>query len=247
MKLPDKKMPAAVSLNLIRFLLYGPPKIGKTNLFAGFPNTLFLATEKGYSALSIYVIDIKSWDNFCRAVNLITTTKHSYKTIAIDTLDILWNLCVSYMCDKLEIEHLSDEDWGKAYDMATKEFEREINKLCLTDYGILMSSHTKTSEITSKVGKTTKIQPSLPNQARRIIIPKVDAIGYMYLKTIKLDKDNYVDRRVISFEPTEYIEAGDRHGKLPKELRTYKDPKKTYAEFEKYYSNKGGASKDSEE
>ena len=94
MKLPIKRTSGKVDLSEIRMLLYGPPKIGKTTLLSGFPDTLLLATEKGYQALKVYALDIKSWEDFVKAVDLIEEGKHQYKTIGIDTADILANLCL---------------------------------------------------------------------------------------------------------------------------------------------------------
>lgn len=60
----------------------------------------------------------------------------------------------------------------------------------------------------------------------------------MKLKTIKLKDGGYKEKRVISFEPSEFEEAGDGEGKLPKEIDAYKDPTKTYQLFKEYYSKK---------
>lgn len=236
MKLPIKRTSGKVDLSEIRMLLYGPPKIGKSTLLSGFPDTLFLATEKGYGALKVYATDIKSWKDFTEAVELIVDGEHNYKTICIDTADILVSLCLDYICDELDITHISDEDWGKGYDVFSKAFEKELNKLFMSPYGLIMTSHTKTSELTSRTGKITKTVPTLSNQARRIIIPKVSLIGYMGMKTVKIDKNTYVEKRYLSFEPSETLEAGDRDGKMPEQFIVPKDPLKTYKIFADAYA-----------
>ena len=45
MALPTKRSSGKMKLSEIRWLLYGPPGIGKTTLAAHFPNTLIVATE----------------------------------------------------------------------------------------------------------------------------------------------------------------------------------------------------------
>lgn len=238
--LPTELSSGIVSLERIRLLIYGPPKIGKTTFAAGWPNALFLATEKGHESHRVYPKEVKSWNHFKSLVKKILEGKHQYKTIVIDTIDILFKLCNDEMCKKLKIEHVSDKEWGKGYDLIANEFEREINKLFLTDYGIIMLSHTKIQDLTNIGGKYTKVVPSLPNLGRKVIIPKVSVIGYMKLTTKKIDKNNYEERRIISFEPSEFVEAGDRDGYLPKEIPVYKEPNKNYALFKKYYNQKGG-------
>lgn len=243
LKLPDEKTSGIVTLDEIRMLLYGPPKIGKTNLASGFPDVLFLATEKGYASHKIYKIDIKSWLEFKEAVDLLLTKKHKYKTIVIDTVDILFNQCEIYICKKLNIVHLSDSGYGKGYDIISKEFEKVVNKLFLSDYGLIFISHTKIIELVSRTGKTSKIVPTLANTARKILIPKVSVIGYLDVKVIEIKPKKFVERRVISFKPSEILEAGDRDGVLPEEIITYKDARKTYEIFKQAYSKQKGEQK----
>jgi len=230
-KLPTKKTDGNVLLSELRLLLFGPPKVGKTTMVSEFPGVIYLATEKGYKSLKVHKIDIKSWGDFCDAVNTLTKTSHQFKTVVIDTIDILWNLCVEKVCTELEIEHPSDEDWGKGYDIISKTFEKEINKLFLSDMGVILISHTKTVELVNRVGKITKIVATLSNTARRIILPKVESIGYMGLKMLKNKNGDFIERRILSFAPSETLEAGDRTGKFPEEFIVPEDPRKTYQFF----------------
>lgn len=236
--LPDRPTVPKFLLAEIRMLIYGPPKIGKTNLLTGFPDMLLLATEKGYMAHKVYKVDICSWEEFKDVVKLIVKGKHQHKTVGIDTVDILYKLCADYVCEDLGITHVSDAEWGKGYDMIATEFEREINKLFMTKYGVIFTSHLKIQDLSSTLGKVSKAIPTLSNVARRVLIPKVSVIGCMKLKTVKIPPDQFVERRIISFKPSQVMEAGDRDGCLPEQIRTYKDAKKTYSIFEKFYTDK---------
>lgn len=239
--LPDEPTVPRFLLAEIRMLIYGPPKIGKTNLLTGFPDMLLLATEKGYMAHTVYKIDISSWEEFKDAVKLIVKGKHKHKTIGIDTVDILYKLCADYVCEDLGITHVSDAEWGKGYDMIAAEFEREINKLFMSKYGVIFTSHLKIQDLSSTLGKVSKAIPTLSNVARRVLIPKVSVIGCMKLKTVKLDSGQFIERRIMSFKPSQVMEAGDRDGCLPEQIRTYKDAKKTYSIFEKFYADMGSS------
>ncbi len=238
LELPTEMTTGKVLLSKIRMLLYGPPKIGKTTLASGWPGALFLATEKGYDAIKVYKKDVTSWQMFKDIVDVIVAGDHKFKTVVIDTADLLFKLCNDAMCQELDITHVSDEDWGKGYDIVANEFERVINKLFMSDYGLILISHTKIQDLTSRTGKLSKVTPTLSNQARRIIIPKVSIIGSMKLKLIKVSNDKYIEKRVVSFLPSEIEEAGDRDGKLPSELTVAKDPHKTYQLFDDYYSGR---------
>lgn len=236
--LPTKRTSGKLDVSEIRMLIYGPPKIGKTTLISGFPNALILATEKGYKARQVFKVDIKNWDGFKVAVKEVVKGKHEFKTICIDTTDILWKLCVEHVCNDMGIDHMSDEEWGKGYDAVATEFERELNKLFMSEYGLILVSHTKIQDLNQKFGKLSKVTTTLSNQARRIIIPKVDIIGLMKIVTVKKGDGSYKDRRVISFRATELEESGDRTGRLPEDMRVFKDPAETYAAFEACFFSK---------
>jgi hypothetical protein len=238
MSLPSQKTSGSIGLSELWMILFGPPKIGKTTLMSGFPDTLILATEVGYKALKVYAKNIKIWEDFQDTVDEIVKGKHKFKTIGIDTADLLFTLCLDYTCNKLDIDHVSDEKWGKGYDMAAKEFEIELNKLFLSPYGLIFTSHTKDVDIVTRGGKITKTVPTLPNQARRVLLPKVSVIGFMGIKSVKGADKVFREQRYISFSPSEFLEAGDRDGKLPTEIISYKDPSKTYQQFYSAYHKK---------
>jgi hypothetical protein len=90
-------------------------------------------------------------------------------------------------------------------------------------------------------GTITKTISTLPDRARKIVIPLVSVIGCIDFKTVKMKdeatgKVSFTKKRVISFEPSEFLEAGDRDGYLPKEVPCFSDPKKTYAYINDYYT-----------
>lgn len=240
--LPTKRTTGKMDISEIRMLIYGPPKIGKTTLLSGFPDMLILATEKGYKAKSVYAKDIPDWDTFKSVVKEIVKGKHKFETIGIDTADILWKHCVEHVCAKLKIEHVSDEDWGKGYDAVSTEFERELNKLFMSPYGLIMVSHTKIQDLNGRSGKISKVTTTLSNQARRIIIPKVDIIGLMKAEMVKVGEGKYKTKRVLSFAASELEESGDRTGCLPEKMEACKDPEEMYESFEECFS-KGSKSK----
>jgi hypothetical protein len=241
MKLPNIPTKGIVSIEKLRMLLFGVTKIGKTTLLSGFPNALFLMTEKNYEHLKVYPIDIKSWEDFLEAIDLITKTKHNFKYIIIDTVDDLYNHCSEYVCDKLGIAHESEGEYGLGWTMVKNEFTKKLNKLFVSNYGLIFTSHVKVQETLTRGGKSTKMVPTMSNGARNILLPKVSVVGFMKPKTIKTSENKYIERRVISFKPSEFEEVGDRNGVLPEEIISYKDPQKTFEEFKKCYSlNKQG-------
>ena len=255
MKLPVKMTSGSVNVSGIRLLLYGPPKIGKAALASGFPDSIFAATEKGYKALKVYKKDIETWEDFVDFVDTVVAKEHMFKTVIVDTADQLFDKCSMAVCEDLGVEHESEAEWGRGWSEVKKVFTRVINKLLQSDLGVIFISHTKGDKITTQVQDITKTVPTLSNQARRILLPLVDTIGCMQYKNYRSKKDptEFIERLVINFKPSEYVEAGDRTGLLPPQLKLISIPedtrrtpevveeyaKKNYEIFASYYS-KGG-------
>lgn len=223
MKLATKPTSGKVDVSQIRWLLYGPPKIGKTSLLSGFPNAYFAATEKGYKALKVFRTDIKSWEDYLEFVEKFLEGKHDFLTVVHDTVDTLFDMCSAYSCDRLGVDHESSAEWGRGWSEVKKEFTRAVMPLFQSKYGVIFISHTKGDKITTQVEDITKIVPTLSNQARKILLPLVDTIGCLRYKRYKdVDdegKKKYTEKLIISFKPSETIEAGDRSGLLPSELK----------------------------
>jgi hypothetical protein len=235
-----KQSTGKILLSKIRMIIYGQPKLGKTTLLSGWPDMLILAPEKGYGAVRADVTDITSWEQFKEVsaeLRKRKKLKEKYHTLGIDTVDKLANLCDEYVCNEADIEHISDEKWGKGYARFKKEFEGEMIKLFMSNYGLIFVSHTKIAELSNFAGSIHKTVPTLNNQARGVLIPMVDIIGCMKIKTAKTPEGKFKTRRVLTFKPSELYEAGDRTGNLPDEVVLYKDAHKTYQLFKKAYEN----------
>lgn len=217
-KLPTKKRPINLDLGGQFILIYGPEGVGKTTWANGFPDTLFFATEDGQRFLELLHMPINSWQDFLDAYQLLRKKKarKRYKTFAIDTIDNLWNFCVEHVGKKHGFTHPSEEKWGKGYDLIKSEFTRGMVRLANLGTGIILVSHAQDREVKTRTLTLTKTMPTLPNQARRVIMPMASVIIYASFKTVK-DKETGETKeiRVAITKPTESTEAKDRTGRLP--------------------------------
>lgn len=219
MKLPIKKSVIKYSLENIRMLIYGQPKIGKTTFASGFENALYLDTQQGTKNLEVYSVAIDSWETFLETYEQIIAGKHDFQTIIIDVIDDLYKMCLEYACKKYKMDHPSDEGYGKGWELLRNTFERPILKLAASKYGLVFISHSKEIEITKRYSKITKITTTLSGQAKGSINAIVDIIGYCGFDSYRDGKTNAVkERRVMIFSPSEYLEAGDRTGLLPENI-----------------------------
>jgi hypothetical protein len=213
MKLPTEKVQEGFTLESLRALFYGPSKIGKSTLASRFPDCLFLDTHRGTKALPVFPMHIGTWKDFLESVDLILSKKHDFKNVIFDLIEDIMNYGVHYVCTKKGMDHQSDLKWGKGWDLVLKELERPFLRLRASELGLIFISQEQEKEVTTKHSKYQKVGPAFTNQARKIIMPYVDVIGHCYV-----DDEGDEEVRKIQFDPTEYCEAGDRTGYLPKTI-----------------------------
>ena len=231
-----------VDLERSAFMFFGPPKIGKSTTASGWPNCIFLCTsKKEVKRLKVPFILVDTHKKLVDAVDyLIENRKRlKHKTIVLDFLDSMWTNCIVHVCKKLKIEHPSEAGYGKGVDMIDLEFKKVMTKLIGSSFGIVMISHFQVKDVTTMNGIVQKISSTLPERARKIVIPLVSVIGFIDFKTVKVKEDGkvrYKKKRIISFEPSEFLEAGDRDGFLPEEVPCFSNPKKTYEYIESFYN-----------
>lgn len=227
-KLPKEREIEGYHLDNLRMLIYGWPGIGKSTFASGFDNCIFVCTEKAHKHLKIYKTEIHNWKEFLEVVEKLLGESHKYRVVIIDTIDNLFKFCTIHVCQKYKIDHPSDSKWGKGWDLLQKEFEKPILDLSMSDFGIVFISQAKEVEIKKRHSAFTKVTSTLSNQARKIILPFVDVIGFC---TAEDEGKSGQERRVMTFEPSEYVEAKDRTGFLPKKI-----PLRFWA-FKKYFEN----------
>src|SRR5688572_1396911 len=95
--LPTEKRQPKQRLEEYTMLLYGHPKIGKSTFCSQMDMPLFLATEPGLEAMSVYEIKVPDWVTFLEACGEISRGNHDFRTIVIDTVDNLWKSCSEYI------------------------------------------------------------------------------------------------------------------------------------------------------
>ena len=227
------------------WVFFGPPKIGNTTLAHGFPQSIFLATSaREVKAIKTPFMLIDTWEKTLESTkDLVNTSRRKYKHIAVDVVDSTWTNCIKYVCKGLDIKHPSEAGYGRGVDMIDLEFKKWIGDLVASDYGLIFISHLQTKEIIKDGRPITKTVSTLPDRARRIILPLISNIGCIEILSRKVidrntNKASWIEYHGISFEPSESLEAGSRDGVLPATLPLSKDPRISYQLFKDYYTGR---------
>ena len=205
--LPTEKTKKLYDISKMNTLIYGNPKVGKSTLASQIPDSLFLATEKGYNSLEVYKVDIISWGDLLKTCKELTTTEHKFTNLVIDTVDLLYRKCEDHIMKREGATHPSDLAFGKGFSMVKNEFVRVVNNINQAGYGITFISHSKEVEITKGVSKFNYMDTSLSGSVNVVVCGLCDFIFYAYIGS---DGD-----RKIRTKPTKNVNAGDRTGRLP--------------------------------
>lgn len=223
---PDEPILNATNMKQMKWLLYGPPGVGKSTFFSQATDLLFLTTDGGHKFIRSMNRPIENWFMFKKYVKAITMDRpKQYSAIGFDVVDGLFQMCNKYVCEKRGIEHISDEQWGKGYDLLTQEFISPfLSIIGLQQYGLFFLSHSIEVEKKTRLSTVTKTVPTMKRKAFELLQPIMDIISY-YGFDGSLTEDGEPVRRMW-FQPTESMEAKDRTKRLPESI-IIPDPEKT--------------------
>lgn len=194
LSLPTEENVPSSSLSDYSILLYGAKKIGKTSVAARFPGAFFLSTEPGTKALRVYSRPVTTWAEYEGYLKLLKGGKHEFKTVVVDTIDLLYEMAFSHVCKKKCIAHPNEEnDFGATWKEITEKFKSGVMGLLnIPNLGVIFISHDVEKEIELRDGtKLDRVQPTMARQAMSVVEAVVDVImNYHYTKSgryIRLD------------------------------------------------------------
>lgn len=215
--LPTKLCKIVSDIGGYSILIYGRKKIGKTTICRHFPNALFFMFERGAKKLSIYKRNVKNWKQFKAYVDLVVEDEF-FKTIIVDPVDIAYDMCFDYSCNKMGIEHPGGiKDYGKSWSIIKKEFSAVMGTLMTCGKGVIFISHQKVSKIETRDGDEIDFKTnSMSGQASEIIVGDVDIwANYDYTK----------NKRTLTILGDENVDAGHRLNEDPKPRLLYTNGK----------------------
>ena len=237
--IPTERSKKASKLEEFTWILYGPPKIGKSTLANHFGKSpFFIAAEESLKFLEVYRLPskedgaLRSWKEFkrvCQAISeAIAEDRFPHDTIVIDTADVLLMFCTEYICAINEIKHPSDLPYGKGGALVTEEFSRVITKLTNLGKGMVFICHSKEKEMKIKNIESTKTTTSLSGGSGKFLSGLVDVIVY-----IGYDESD-PGKRKIFLQGNEYLEAGGREKQLPASI-PFDTEAEVYEQIKKHF------------
>lgn len=225
-----------------RWLLHGWPKVGKTTLASLFEKPIFCRTEQGTKALSVYAMDIGSWEDMAEAAVLLVKEKHDFQTVVIDVFERLFSFLYDRICRENEVDRIGDIGWAAGYDDANKRMWRLLDDLSKR-VGVVLICHSRLIDHSVGGVAIKRTVPNLSDSPRNAMVGWPDVVLYVgsvispVADKPKEGLDKTLEKmdvvpRVAYCQPYPDIEAGGRIRYLPGRIQLGTNPVEGYKVLE---------------
>jgi hypothetical protein len=250
--LPQKPHRIEATPDSLVYTIIAEPKFGKTTWACSIPDALLLAAERGHSFVEAFKIELTAWDynvpssqkpqpsqdddgllymSFMQAVDVITASDR-FRTVIIDTADMLGKMCMDFHLKKNNLVHPQDWDFGKGHEVCLNQpFRQAMGRIIKSGRGIVFITHTATTDARFAGTTKSKKECTLPSGMSKFIIPQSDVILHGRFGP----KDPVTKRRTRIFqtEGSDEVLAGGRMSRMvpPKFIIDHDHPWQQWAEF----------------
>lgn len=184
MLLPENKRREKTIITDPDMWIYGDSYVGKSTFIDQIDDLLFVNTDGNTENTTSPVVRIMNtvtrngrmtetkmaWENFLELVAELEKKENTFKAVAIDLIEDLYEHCRLYMYDKLKIEHEQDAGFGKGWDMVRTEFLSTMKRLKNLGYRIIYISKELKNEINLKNGaKLTSFAPNVNDKVMNVL------------------------------------------------------------------------------
>lgn len=231
-----------------RILLYGVVKIGKTTLAAEFPEPVFLQIEEGTPGdLEITSFGkLKTFEDVMDAFGALYQEEHDFKTVVIDSLDMLEPLVWAETCKRNGWKSIEDPGYGKGYVEAEnvwRDYVEAVNALRERGMTTVQIAHSETVRFEPPgMEPYNRYHIKLHKRAAALVSQEADVIAFVnYDVNIKKTDVGFNKKathaeggglRIIHLEERPAFIAGNRYG-MPAKI-TYRRGQ-GYSELAKYF------------
>ena len=234
-KLPDNKKRDKVIDTKPDLWIYADSYVGKSTFVDKFDDLLFINTDGNTDNTESPFVLIRNekkqegrliktkfgWETFIEVIDSLETQENTFKTIAIDLVEDLRDLCRLYVFDKYNWEHESDGGFGKGWQMVSSGFNTAMKRLKSLGYQIVYISKEKREEVKLRNGNTRTIfTPNIDDKTSNVLSGTVDLTVRAFIdeegkRKLRLTKVNNAfgggrfnfKRDVIDLDMNEFKEA----------------------------------------
>ncbi|MBF0747305.1 ATP-binding protein [Gemella sp. 19428wG2_WT2a] len=169
--------------------IYADSYVGKSTFVDQFDDLLFLNTDGNTDNTTSPVFRIKdevsvegrittkvtAWEIFLQVIDYLEKNETTYKAVAIDLLEDLYEHCRTYILEKNKWEFEGDGSYGKGYALVKKEFYNAIKRFKNIGLQIIYISKEITRELSLNNGsKRTTFVPNFKENDANMLAGTVD-------------------------------------------------------------------------
>ncbi len=212
------------SFNPPRILIYGLEGIGKSTFANGLPNPVFLPPEDGLDNVNCEKFPYyPSYDDIFKAIDLLTTQKHNYRTLVIDTVDAMERLINKKVCKDHNVKNIEKVlgGYGKGYSIALEHWQELIERLTQLRFkrrmAIVLSAHASIENYSDPDTSFIRFAPRLNKKVCGIICENVDLILHATRRG-GAAKGEDGGERIVKMDPSRRMTGKRRYFTMPTEL-----------------------------
>jgi hypothetical protein len=198
--LADEPVEPCTKLSDALVMVHGERGIGKTTLFAEYPDPYFIMFEPGAKFLRVRQTFCPTFKHFLKLLEMIEAKPNGYaQNYIVDTGYMFYERCFEFMQDQMKLSDPRDKAWGNGWKKIDREFRDAHTRLFnLGGFGVTAHSELKVTKPRAGV-EIEKIVTQLGGQAHRWYAGLVDVIGYYHY--------NAAGNRVMTIRGSNNIEA----------------------------------------
>jgi len=170
-------------------LLYGDPGVGKSTCAARARDALVMRTEDGLGLIEVDTLPlVETYPQAIEWINaLIESESTDHRTLVIDSVDGLEELCAIDLCQRHGKDSLADFQWGKGFAYLSDAWIDLLRRLqALRDrhsMQIILIAHAARVTVESLTdGSFERYEPNLHKRITPLVTKWADLIGFLEME-----------------------------------------------------------------
>lgn len=167
-----------------RMLIYGSEGVGKSLFSSRAPKPIFILTEDGTDQIDCHSFPLcKTFDDCMACITTLSTEKHEYQTVVVDSVDWLERLIFDHLCNHYKVNSIEkvDSGYGKGYVHALTYWRQVVDGLryLREERGmiVILIAHAKIeSYIDPESTAFDRFSPKLHKHANALLCEWCDAV-----------------------------------------------------------------------
>jgi len=223
-----------------KFLMIGPPKVGKSAFWSHGERTMYIQTEPGLNHLSVFKMVARSWDDFRNIYSALFKAyndgKFPYDTLIIDTIDNFVDLANEQVIENgkekfksSDINTVGDIPNGAGWFQAKNLVNTALTKLSDLPCAVVLIGHLDNREV--------KMENNISIHKQTIALSPSIGKGICAWSDhiMNIEGGSKTGDRKVRVRPTGVIEAGSRGDMIPEDFTWTTNGKENYAKFRSFF------------